>query len=334
MKRLLSLVIAVLVLAGCRGQSPPAADPFLGRTRVAPPGTQQVSGVPIDPYYQGAPQFVSPPTQPRGTVAPRAMAPGTSYPLPPSSGIQYRGTSAPAIKIPRSARPELDSAPPTFATVRDFDGSATQSTSATQRIHTTEDRTPTLAASPAPTSALAGRERVIRILPPRTPSADTQRDRIGPVAGVSRPVHVPTRSIDIMDLPDATSRAVDSSGFRLVSGTERPNDGAVVRAVAESPGAAQRREPGPRTDYDYDSSYSRLRGRLEYSQADRRWKLRYIPVDGRTDDYGGSVILSDPTLLGGYERGDFVEVSGHMGRSDPKQGFSPSYEVSEVRRLK
>jgi hypothetical protein len=77
-----------------------------------------------------------------------------------------------------------------------------------------------------------------------------------------------------------------------------------------------------------------LHGKLEYSQADRRWKLRYIPIDSEMDGYGGSVVLSNEAALAGFERGDMVEVRGKVKPQDPPQrGFSPLYEVTEIQRL-
>jgi hypothetical protein len=73
---------------------------------------------------------------------------------------------------------------------------------------------------------------------------------------------------------------------------------------------------------------------LEYSESERHWKLRYIPIDGATDGFGGSVILADTPLLSGYERGDFVEVAGKLASTSPdKRGYAPKYQVSQLKRL-
>ncbi len=88
--------------------------------------------------------------------------------------------------------------------------------------------------------------------------------------------------------------------------------------------------PGSR--YGYDPQYGWLRGRLEFSEAERHWKLRYIPIDGATDNFGGSVILADTPLLSGYERGDFVEVAGKLISPSPdKRGYAPGYQVSQLK---
>jgi hypothetical protein len=154
--------------------------------------------------------------------------------------------------------------------------------------------------------------------------------------------------VDIMDLAEAgtataTAAGSDSSpaGFQLVSGSEpAPGSGGVPPGAAP-PGTpvdeASRSEPvtapSTRPSYGYDPEYRWLRGKLEYSQIDRRWKLRYIPVDGSTDRFGGSVVLADPSVLTGFERGDFVELRGHLGDPEPEKGFAPTYEVAQIRPL-
>ena len=198
---------------------------------------------------------------------------------------------------------------------------------------------PTLAAVPTPPSHPVHREPAIRIVPPAPRSATNwpAKERRGNVTFAStssassgaattgaepRRLNVPTRVVNIKDLPKAKT----SDGFRLVSADEVPGKSAVVRAAPTS--------SSPRANYGYADDYSWLRGRLEYSQVGNRWKLRYIPVDGQTDRHGGSVTLADPKLLGGCERGDFVEIHGQIGQQDPKRGFAPNYHVAKVKRLK
>jgi len=84
--------------------------------------------------------------------------------------------------------------------------------------------------------------------------------------------------------------------------------------------------------FGHADDYSWLRGRLEYSQIDRCWKLRYLPCDrATTDRYGGSVVLPDATKLAGCERGDFLEMTGRVGKKDPRTGgFSPIYYVGQL----
>jgi hypothetical protein len=90
----------------------------------------------------------------------------------------------------------------------------------------------------------------------------------------------------------------------------------------------------PRAYYAHDPAYQWLRGRLEYSQVEKHWKLRYIPLDGTMDDFGGSVIIANPAVLAGLERGEWVEVRGKPGHADRTgRSYAPEYEVVDVKRL-
>jgi hypothetical protein len=140
--------------------------------------------------------------------------------------------------------------------------------------------------------------------------------------------------IDITELPQPDSAGDENRQFshnsgeiRLVSGSESTEGSAVQHAVAVD-------SFSPRHDYGYDPQYGWLRGRLEYSQIDEQWKVRYIPIDGETDQFGGSVILSDPSLLSGYERGDFVEIRGKLADENSKDtGYAPKYQISQIKKL-
>jgi hypothetical protein len=86
--------------------------------------------------------------------------------------------------------------------------------------------------------------------------------------------------------------------------------------------------------YGFDGNYAWLHGQLEYSAATKVWKLRYVPIDGPTDRFGGSVVLADSDLLAGHKAGEFVAVKGQLdGRPGPQGSFSPLYRVSEVQSL-
>jgi len=146
-----------------------------------------------------------------------------------------------------------------------------------------------------------------------------------------------------MDLPEAgssgPSAAVGSpsgdGGVRPASATSRLEDrrgcnsrSAVIPAVWEADQSFS-----PRAKYGHDPQYEWLKGKLEYSQIDSHWKLRYIPVDGDTDQYGGSVVLADTSLLGELERGDFVEIRGKLRRRSGQRGYAPEYEATKIKRL-
>jgi hypothetical protein len=198
---------------------------------------------------------------------------------------------------------------------------------------------------------LASRERIVQTIQarPRPSPGSTGADSAGAArsaGGEPRRLVAPQAPVDIMDLPPAgitgsrSSRGDGPGAIRLVSATEE-----VDAAPGRTP-PTERHDAGPsgrrsadsfsaRARYDYDPEYRWLRGRLEYSEIDHQWKLRYIPVDGATDEFGGSVVLSDASQLSGYERGQFVEVRGTLGQApeEADRGYAPEFEIDQIKRL-
>jgi hypothetical protein len=90
-------------------------------------------------------------------------------------------------------------------------------------------------------------------------------------------------------------------------------------------------QPATASRYAQSADYASLSGRLEYSQSTQRWKLRYIPIDGQTDQYGGSVVLDGPALLANFNPGDFVTVQGTIaGKGADGRSFAPTYELRNI----
>lgn len=157
-----------------------------------------------------------------------------------------------------------------------------------------------------------------------------------------------SRVIEIGDLPDPGTRAARR---RHVDPRVQPTSGTVPTGAVRSATAASRPatetaarsrvsaspRPGvtsPALRYGHDPAYAWLRGRLEYSDIAKRWKLRYIPIDGQIDQYGGSVVLGDTSLLSGLERGDCVEVHGKLlPNAKGDWGYAPVYEVAQIKPL-
>jgi hypothetical protein len=335
------LVVAMLALAGCQAEHPAApADPFLfGPTRVPPPGTGAVAPQPgLSSNRPAATGVVSTPaSDPKNlAVAVRSMpAPTFGGPAQtPAAG----GAVTPAgdqIKIPDAAR-KLDTPDPLVA--------GNNSSTGSPIFHERSPATPPATTSNAPSSAISGsgspgsspastvadrrsdplpsgQDRVVQTLLPRS-QASSAPSQFAPTGG-ARPLQAPAASggnksnvVDIDDLPAATPTGQPQTSYH-------PNTIQLVSGIEEI---------GSR--YGYDPQYGWLRGKLEFSESDRQWKLRYIPIDGATDNYGGSVILADTPLLSGYERGDFVEVAGKLiSASSEKRGYAPKYQVSQLQRL-
>ena len=359
MKRLLALLGLAMVLAGCASRTPYAPDPFFGRTAVPPPGTGCATAEPPGtPYYGGtaatpgpispsnpsssAPQWVppetmptpttpgqtSPPTPPGGNAAP------PSGPYGPSGGYGYRGTNSSRTTTASWAGVRMRVTPPDYSGQRKSVAlDAARPASWPQPVDAGSGTTTAAGSSRGSGAAESQPTRITRVIQPR-PKNTAGRDAAATTSAVrsssvSRGLPGSDKVIDIMDLPDkgtsAGRRAVRDGDVRPASGTSLA--GATVGGNKPISFAQPAR-------YGHDAAYAWLRGRLEYSEIDRRWKLRYIPIDGQTDQYGGSVVLGDTSLLTGLERGDFVEVRGKLlGSAQGDGGFAPVYEVAQIKPL-
>jgi hypothetical protein len=87
----------------------------------------------------------------------------------------------------------------------------------------------------------------------------------------------------------------------------------------------------PGTSYGYNPDYKTLRGQLEYSANNHRWKLNYLPPEGPIDEFGGSVVLPDASQLAGFEGGDFVTVTGTFSAPTAAAG-SPMFSIKRIKR--
>lgn len=317
MIRLLIPVLLAVAVLGCQGQDAQVPlDPFYGQTRIAPPGTGEIARRPaVDPYY------------PRSAAA--SPSAGTIQPPPfgdePASARLASSTTAGGeesavatsgdrIAIPVSARRELSAA----------EMLATRSSQLKTEPQRLED-----AGSSSAVSAGVSREpqQIVQTLGPReksyTPSAHS---RGVPASGEVRSRRGP---VDINDLPPVNRGAgtLRDDQVRQVSSVQA-DAGVTVRIPTQAT------VKDSRGRFGWADDYSRLRGQLEYLEGDRCWKLRYIPVDRKTDDFGGSVVIEDSSSLSGFERGDFVEVQGRITEA-PEEGtdFAPVYEVTSIRGL-
>ena len=143
-------------------------------------------------------------------------------------------------------------------------------------------------------------------------SAASTNSRSPGAAAASSPV------TEITDLPPA--------GGNLVRAGSAATSTAAATSVNRAAGSST-------AVYGYDPQYRLLKGTLEYSQSNHQWRLRYIPADGATDNYGGSVVLGDATKLAGLHPGDFVSVQGTIGTASASQGsFAPLYNVQQVQK--
>jgi hypothetical protein len=304
-------------LMGCQA-GPPATDPFLNPTRIPPPTTGDIT--PIQPGMVGVPGGQPPVVVPGTGYAPPAgsynqgNAGGSIYATPPAGNQGYGA-------VPNATAPY--SAP-------GYGAPATQ--------------TPTY---PTPRTQT----------PPYTYPAPAQQPGSGSIynnrqSSFDRSVGAPTRaSTTSGTMTVARSGADGDSGSRTAAPTAAAQDGTqidtrqIVQAsyanpAAEAPQVQPRRStrgngPVDRGEtYGFEPNYAWLHGKLEYSQVQGQWKLRYIPLDGETDRYGGSVVLAGEAPLAGHKPGEFVSVTGAIvQQAGGQEGFAPTYRVDQIVRL-
>lgn len=347
MAPLRALLATAILFTGCQGSNPPGpTDPFFGRTRIEPPHTGAVPGPSaVAPYYNpAAPQVTLPPAM--------VPLPGATSTVDPSPSLVFTQSDDP-IAIPAAAR-QVENPNRQIASasqdLRSGTPDAPAKTATPIPVTIAKNASPvaptassheTLLAGHRSLTATAERERIYQTIGPRpkqvvvseagpavlqTASSATLSPKV-PVSG----------TIDIMDLPppsEAAQPAQATADVQLVSAIVEINDPAGQAAATSTQGGAPV-SFSQSSLYSYDPQYRQLRGRLEYSQIDHCWKLRYIPVDGMTDRFGGSVILANTDTLSGYERGDFVEVHGKLASTNPdNRTFSPTFEVQTVKLVR
>jgi hypothetical protein len=227
------------------------------------------------------------------------------------------------VSIPSSAR-----SAPNLVASRVSPSSAGGSSLASSRAQASS-------ASPVASSAAAP-QKIVQTIAPRSKTTEQAGEDSASVLPATWPspqgATSSQKAANIINLPASPAPGSQSSSARtdtgvvLASATEEVADSGSSSAGNTSAVASGR--------FGHDPDYRWLRGRLEYSQIDRCWKLRYIPIDGETDSYGGSVMLAETPKLSGFERGDFVEIRGRV--VPPQSGgktFAAGYEVSDIQRL-
>jgi len=148
-------------------------------------------------------------------------------------------------------------------------------------------------------------------------------------AAEPRRIDLPKDVVEIGQLPPARTAKVTQASYTTPQNAPRSRSVYAVR----QPAAPQPSNDQGASDsvFGYDPHYRWLKGQLEYSEIERRWKLRYIPIDGATDDHGGSVLLPEGTELGDYRPGDYVTLYGEVGAHDENsKGYAPVYHADRI----
>ena len=349
MKWVLPAFCGAALLAGCNGPGQ-TMDPFLGRTTIPPPGTGQViTPGTAQPYYQGNPL--------PGNPVPVIPIPGGAAPLvAPPAGSSYRENDlgqrfveTPAereYRIGRVATADLASdvravdgvvhlGDPQKATANENQGlevglpaSAWHNTPETRSAH---DLVATSSHVRIPRDSLANTSPE-RFAEPIATSLDFANNAsVAPTlaAGPTAPASFqpPPGVVNISELPRASRSR--SNGGRVTPAVfvSRSNS---PRVALPSPNGPTRRQT---SRYGYASDHSWLKGQLEYLRSKQEWKLRYIPIDGETDEYGGSVVITDSSRLNDYKAGQFVTIKGSIdAASTGKNSFAPKYRVERIKK--
>jgi len=307
MGRVLALVILLLACGGCRNR-PAALDPFLGRSKVPPPATGAVGAQP-----PGAWNY---PAVPPASTAPAFSTPGLS--AAPSGGSIYTP--------PGGFAPNTNGG---SSTVSPFNSTPTQPAAGTPsvpaRFTGTSGAAP-LSNSGTTSGGVSGQP--IRIVEPTPGTSSPPASRAGTFTGAS------AGGVDIMDLPingrgtqpqtaEGTGRGTQQSFLQPTAPGAKPITSGIDPSTARTSTI-----PGQEPVYGFNSAYSQLNGRLEYSPADGRWLLRYVEPGMRPDQLGGVVVLAPTTQSADLRNGAFVSA---YGRVESSGGSSlPAFTATNV----
>lgn len=310
MGRVLALVILLLACGGCRNR-PAALDPFLGRQKVPPPATGAVGAQP-----PGAWNY---PAAPPASTLPGLSTPGLTG--APSNNSIY---APPGGFSPNTGSPSSGSPSNPFTTTPTQPGATTPSVPA--RFTGTSAAAPISNSGTASGGGVSGQP--IRIVEPTPGTSSTPASRAGTFTGAS------AGGVDIMDLPisgrgsqpqtaEGTGRGTQQSFLQPTAPGGRPLTSGIDPATARTSTIA-----GQEPVYGFNAAYSQLNGKLEYSQPDGRWLLRYVEPGMRPDQLGGVVVLAPTTASADLRNGAFVSA---YGRVESSGGASlPSFTATNV----
>jgi hypothetical protein len=110
-------------------------------------------------------------------------------------------------------------------------------------------------------------------------------------------------------------------------------DTGVVEVAAKTVDAKTRIQSPNRYDYDR-TSYSYVRGVVDFNSHDKTWHIIYSPNPERTDKYGGAFELIVCPKLRQLHDGDVVFIQGRVHPRIVDSRGKPKYEVgNEVARI-
>ena len=300
-----AILATTALLAGCQHGPGGTIDPF-GRTTIPPPPTGAASIHSRGSQYYGS--------NPKPMVPVAATKTNTTAATSPQPSTSTQGAAQTATWVSNASK----TAPVTNPTNR------------LQPIPPYETKNssvkPPPGATPPPPTATAV-----------TAPAATVKASVTPPPAATSPAPKPATA------PSPASAAPVDPTAPLQWSHGKP-DPAVKPAVATTPVTGQnvtvRREPvadnPPRKSrYGHSKDYTSLRGQLEYSASNRVWKIRYIPIHGQQDAYGGEFVLSNPAKLEAFQSGDYVTIKGAIVAAGASTGNTggPQYAPNQVAPL-
>ena len=307
------------VIGGCRSQSTPLTNPFASADRVPPPATRTLAPGTAQPYYPGDPGMATAP----------AALPGAA----PATTFAPASTAIPSVTAPPQTQP-LQSAP------------VTPPGGWNQPAANPYGAPPATSYTPAPTGT---ENSVVRINPddqsmrfasvPSSNPNDILQVAANQQMGTSTPFVYTPPAIETQGFPNTVqpaqytatpTPAAASDGFRPQGSSQQAAATSTVEPIpAQAPGTPQE-DPAR---FGFDGSYATLRGQLQYYPQTGYWGVRYIPLQGAPDHYGGVAVISNPEILGGLQPGEFLLIQGFIEPHDNGDGtFVPSYTVQGIQR--
>jgi hypothetical protein len=229
---------------------------------------------------------------------------------------EFSSASAPA-----DVQLEAATASPTLATMRIVgDDEAASDAAGDGESDPTDAKSPFTTVAKPPTSLTVAPPTASSTAPAEPAIAATAEDARGDAAGRTRfyfdrkhELHPSAKAQPVAYLGNAANGVAFADGAAGNGGVDGGPEGASA--------------------YSYHNKYQWLRGKLEYSSAAKRWKLRYIPIDGTTDQFGGSVVLPPSPLLEKMHAGEMVTAIGAIGEVPAEHGrFAPLYQLSAIHR--
>jgi len=293
MRRLLALAILLSLCAGCKNR-PATLDPFLGRTKVPPPSTGAIGAqAPGAWNYPAAPPTLN------------TTNSGGSIYSPPGGFAPNTGTGGAAPTSPFSTTPTAPASGGAASPPVRFTG--------------------TSGAAPISSTGGGSNGQAIRIVDPPAGTTPAAASRSGTFTGAGG------GGVDIMSLPAAgrSPQTADGSGRATQQSFVQPATpgAAPITSGIDLATARNSTIPGQEPRYGFDGAYTHLNGRVEFSQADRRWLLHYIEPGLVPDKLGGVVVLAPATPVA-LRNGDFVSVRGRVEASGNTS--LPSFTATNV----